>query len=86
MFDNLALACPDCNRYKGPNLTTLDAETREIVRLFQPRRDVRDEHFEYREARVVGLTPIGMATVRLPQMNAKDRVEIREELQALGDM
>ncbi|MFN5229136.1 MAG: HNH endonuclease [Planctomycetota bacterium] len=22
--DNLALACPDCNRHKGPNLTTLE--------------------------------------------------------------
>jgi len=27
--DNLALACPDCNRHKGPNLTTLDPNTRD---------------------------------------------------------
>jgi len=38
--DNLALACPDCNLRKGPNLTGIDSETGEVVRLFHPRRDV----------------------------------------------
>ena len=54
--DNLALACPDCNRYKGPNLTTLDSQTRALVRLFNPRQDNWDEHFERRDAIIVGRT------------------------------
>jgi hypothetical protein len=41
--DNLALACPDCNLRKGPNLTGIDPETGAVVRLFHPRRDVGSE-------------------------------------------
>jgi hypothetical protein len=40
-ISNLALACPDCNRHKGPSLTTLDPLSRELVRLFHPRTDGR---------------------------------------------
>ena len=59
---NLALACPDCNFHKGPNLTTLDPRTREIVKLFHPRNDIWEAHFEYRGAIILGLTPVGEAT------------------------
>ncbi len=45
-LDNLALACPDCNCHKGPNLATLDPKTRVLVRLFHPRRDIWEEHLE----------------------------------------
>jgi hypothetical protein len=85
-LENLALACPDCNRYKGPNLTTLHPETRSIVRLFHPRRDVWSDHFEYQGAVLVGRTPIGEATIRLLQINAEERMEIRIELQAAYEM
>jgi len=43
---NLALACPHCNRHKGPNIAGLDAETGQIVRLFNPRTDNWAQHFE----------------------------------------
>ena len=82
---NLALACPDCNRHKGPNLTTLHPETLTIVRLFHPRTDTWAEHFEFDGAILVGRTPIGMATVRLLRMNDVERVEIRAELIAAGE-
>ncbi|HTG62884.1 MAG TPA: HNH endonuclease signature motif containing protein [Terriglobia bacterium] len=36
---NLALACIRCNRFKGPNIAGLDAESGHIVLLFHPRRD-----------------------------------------------
>jgi len=85
-LDNLAMACPDCNRYKGPNLTTLDPDTRSIVRLFHPRIDKWDEHFEFQGPVIVGRTPVGKATVRLLQMNADERVEMRAELIASGEM
>ncbi len=85
-LENLALACPDCNRHKGPNLTTIDPQTRLIVRLFHPRQDVWDAHFEYRAAIIVGHTLVGEATIRLLQMNTVERVEMRAELHASGDL
>src|SRR5881396_1048547 len=47
-LDNLALACCFCNRYKGPNLSGVDAESGQIVRLFHPREHVWTEHFSTR--------------------------------------
>jgi hypothetical protein len=79
-LDNLALACPDCNRHKGPNLTTIDPWTRKLVRLFDPRRDIWEEHFEFQGPVIVGLTDVGEATARLLQFNTDERVEIRAEL------
>ena len=44
--DHLALACPDCNLAKGPNIAALDPESGELTRLFHPRRDSWTEHFQ----------------------------------------
>jgi hypothetical protein len=79
-IDNLALACPDCNRHKGPNLTTLDPATREIVLLFHPRKDGWDDHFEFEGYFIRGVTPVGIATEKLLKFNTDERVEMRAEL------
>ena len=83
-LDNLAWACHRCNRHKGPNLTGIDASTREIAPLFHPRRDVWTMHLMLRGSELVGLTPTGRATVALLQMNAARRLERRAELIRLG--
>lgn len=83
---NLALACPDCNFHKGPNLSSIDPDTQQAVPLFDPRSHSWDEHFAAEGARIVGLTPTGRATVRLLNMNEDARVEMRAELQAAGDL
>ncbi|MBV8240547.1 MAG: HNH endonuclease, partial [Hyphomicrobiales bacterium] len=44
--ENLALACYHYNARKGPNLSALDPESGALVRLFHPRRDPGEEHFE----------------------------------------
>jgi hypothetical protein len=77
--DDLALACDRCNAYKGPNLTTIDQETGDIVALYHPRRDKWAEHFTLRGYVIVGLTAVGRATVRLLNMNSPRRVELRAE-------
>ena len=41
---NLALACPDCNAHKGPNLTSIDPETGGLAALFNPRQNIWSEH------------------------------------------
>ena len=80
----LALACDRCNVYKGPNLTSIDPETRTVVALFHPRADVWNDHFAIRDGEIVCLTPTGCASVRLLNMNAPRRVELRKEWQNHG--
>ena len=77
--NNLALACDRCNAYKGPNLTSVIPETGELVLLFNPRQDAWDDHFRWDGGMIIGLTPTGQATVRLLNMNAPRRVQLREE-------
>ncbi|MBI4910502.1 MAG: hypothetical protein HY820_43210 [Acidobacteria bacterium] len=74
---DLALACDRCNAYKEPNLTSIDLDTEVIVRLFHPRVDRWEDHFEVREGQVCGKTPVGRATVRLLNMNAPRRAQLR---------
>lgn len=81
----LCLACDRCNAYKGPNLTSVDPDSAVIVPLFNPRQDAWNDHFLLRGGVVVGLTPTGRATVRLLNMNAPRRVELREEWIGEGD-
>lgn len=75
----LALACNRCNAYKGPNLSSIDPETQQIVLFFNPRQDAWHDHFMLQSGEVVGLTPSGRATVRLLNMNAPHRIELRDE-------
>jgi hypothetical protein len=77
----LALACDRCNAYKGPNLTSIDPDTGAVVALFSPRHDVWTDHFVVQKGEILGLTPAGRATVRLLNMNAPRRVELRKEWQ-----
>lgn len=62
---NLALACPHCNRFKGPNIAGIDPASGEPVRLFHPRVDIWEDHFTFEGARIIGVTPIGQATVQV---------------------
>ena len=75
--ENLALACPDCNLVKGPNLTRVEPGTHRVVRLFHPRRDNWTEHFALDGALISGKTPVGRATVWLLRMNDAHRLRVR---------
>ena len=59
--DNLALACPYCNRFKGTDLGSLDPETGQLTPFFNPRTQRWAEHFRLDGARIVPLTPEGGA-------------------------
>ena len=74
---NLALSCHHCNLHKGPNLSAIDPITEQVVLLFNPREQNWHEHFSLRGPSILGLTPIGRATIQLLQMNALARVELR---------
>jgi hypothetical protein len=82
---NLALACPRCNSFKGPNLSAIDPESGQTVVLFNPRTQSWDQHFQLQGVLIVGLTEIGRATAKLLNMNSPDRVKLRRVLIARGE-
>lgn len=78
--DNLALACFACNNHKGPNLAGLDPKTAEITRLFNPRSDSWEDHFQWNEGQLIGRTGIGRTTVDVLSINLPYRLELRVAL------
>jgi HNH endonuclease len=85
VVSNLALACPHCNLYKGPNIAGLDPASGQVVRLFHPRTDVWSEHFAWEEAYLTGRSPIGRVTVQVLAMNAEDFRQFRVGLWKEGN-
>jgi hypothetical protein len=82
---NLAYACPDCNRYKGSDLGTYLDDSLNLVRLFHPRIDIWDEHFETDNSGLItALTDIGAATLKVLSINHPDRIIERRLLWQLG--
>ena len=84
LSENLALACFDCNRFKGADIASIDANTGELVRLFKPRTQSWSEHFKLEGGLIVPLTAVGRVTDQLLRLNLPIRVEIRQRLTALG--
>lgn len=82
--ENLALACVSCSLRKGARQTVEDAETGEVVPIFNPRRQVWKEHFRWDGVRVVGLTATGRATIDALNMNRAIMLAIRSEEELLG--
>jgi len=81
ILENLALACIHCNRFKGPNIAGVDAESGEIVRLYNPRRDVWSEHFFWSGTRLDAHTSAGRATIALLRINDAEVIAVRIALQ-----
>lgn len=85
-FDNLAWSCFACNHRKGPNVSSVlwDLGHPDIVPLFNPRRQVWSEHFEWQGPYLVGLTPEGRATIECLGINQPHRVALRRAILAEG--
>jgi len=81
--ENLAHACLLCNSSKGSDISSLVPETRELVRLFNPRIDRWSDHFRLDRVVIVPVTAIGEATVRILGFNQEDRLLERELLQSV---
>jgi hypothetical protein len=63
----------------------VDVATGEIVRLFSPRTDKWDEHFEINDdATIVGKSSIGRVTCSLLQLNRPEQIELRQLLTESG--
>jgi len=83
-LENLALACVHCNRFKGPNIAGIDPTSREIVRLFHPRRDIWSEHFRWDGPRLQAISQIGRMTIALLLVNDPEVIAVRNALQEEG--
>ena len=85
-LENLALACPGCNSYKYNLTEAEDPLTREKVSLFHPRQQKWGEHFIWSDdfSRIIGLTPVGRATVVALKLNRPRLINRREAFQLLG--
>jgi hypothetical protein len=82
---NRCWSCHRCNLHKGPNLSGRDTLTGKVVRLFNPRRQSWNRHFEWRGALLVGRTQTGRATIAVLDINDPQRVKLRKILIEHGD-
>jgi hypothetical protein len=85
-LDNLALACFHCNRRKSDRLTVLDTFIGTEIPLFNPRRNIWSEHFIWSTDGlfIIGLTPVGLATVEALRLNRERVINIRAADVAVG--
>ena len=84
---NLWLSCPICNGHKSDKTSSLDPQTGEMQPLFNPRTQDWIDHFRWSAdgLRIVGITPIGRATVAALQLDSDPiALEVRSYWIAAG--
>ena len=81
-LDNLARSCGICNNNKRDKIEYFDPLTQQTVRLYNPRQDIWLDHFQWNDddLRLIGLTPIGRATINLLKLNRVNTVNLRKLL------
>ncbi len=78
-FDNLAYACFQCNINKGSDIGTMLLPDRTFIRLYNPRSDIWQDHFEIANGVIYAKTTIGQATIKVLDFNDVDRILERQE-------
>lgn len=85
-LDNLCSACRSCNQYKGSDVAAIDPLTDKLSRLYNPRTQEWDDHFELQvDMTIAGLSPEGRTTVAVLRMNLESRVIERYEAWMRGE-
>jgi hypothetical protein len=82
--DNLALACVSCSLRKAARQVARDPDTGDDAPIYNPRGQAWHEHFRWDGVRIVGVTPVGRATVAALALNRPLMLAIRAEEAALG--
>jgi hypothetical protein len=85
-FDNLCLSCHSCNEFKGAQVASEDPVTGDSVALYHPRHQNWSDNFRWSPdgTEVVGITPIGRATLLALKMNHPVIIEARRLWVAVG--
>ena len=79
--ENLALACPICNLNKGSDLGTFINNPTQLIRFYNPRIDIWDEHFFLEETGFLSeKSLIGKATIKILNINHPDSIIERREM------
>ena len=85
--DNLALSCGGCNSAKGNRMSGTDPVSGIDTPLFHPRKQLWQDHFHWSGdlLEVVGISPIGRATVEQLRLNREGLVNMRRLTLMSGD-
>ena len=84
-YDNLALACPACNSYKGSSISGSDPETDTEVRLFHPHQYIWGDHSTVDDSnQIIGLTDVGRATMVRLKLNHDRQINARRHWRSNG--
>jgi hypothetical protein len=83
---NLWLACARCNGHKADRIVATDPDTDRVVRLFNPRRQIWENHFQWSAEgdHIIGTTPTGRATVAALHLNRRALMMARRAWVAVG--
>ena len=85
VLSNLAFTCPPYNQNKGTDVATyVDEDENSLTRLFNPRKDFWNDHFEINEGWILAKSKIGTATIQVLDMNQIERVLFRRQLTIAG--
>lgn len=86
-LDNLALACQGCNSHKYTAVLAIDPASGNEVSLYNPRQDDWKEHFVWNDdfSLVIGISPVGRATIIKLQLNRLGVANLRKALSILGE-
>lgn len=83
-LDNMAWACPHCNRTKETDVGGYD-DAGLLTPLFNPRTHIWNEHFYMDEAAMItSISSIGQVTIRLLDLNQPLSVQVRLTLVGLN--
>jgi len=77
---NLVLACFPCNNRKGPNIAGIDPDTKKADIAIQPSTASMVAPFPMERPQLIGKTAIGRVTTAVLEINAPERVLIRQTL------
>jgi 5-methylcytosine-specific restriction endonuclease McrA len=75
--ENLWLACRECNAHKAARIKAVDNLTGKTVKLFNPRTQKWNKHFEFStdKTEIIGKTPCGRATVESLQVKYHNQLK-----------
>lgn len=78
-LDNLALSCQGCNNRKYNHIEAIDPIDGKLVLLYHPRQQLQSEHFVWSDdfTELIGISPIGRATIVRLQLNREGVVNLR---------
>ena len=82
VLENLALSCPNCNYYKGPNIGSYD--NGQFAPFYNPRIQTWRDHFALNGEYIQPRTPEGRVTVKLLQLNQAEYLSERKTLLLLN--